>query len=110
MLHAVARRRALPLLRAPCARRASWGNPLSWRSGLGGEPGTGHAPPELDARDAAAKDAILEKLMQGRQPADLMLRCACALLCVRACVLTGKQARYSTRRVRGLGAGRAHGG
>jgi hypothetical protein len=60
-------------------RTASWVNPLSWRSGLGGEPGTGSMTAEdleANARDEAAKTAILEKIMQGRQPAELMLRCA----------------------------------
>jgi hypothetical protein len=72
--------------RSAPARGVWWSglNPLSWRSGLGGEPGMGRVPAEPDGRDEAAKHAILEKLMQGRQPAELMLRC----MSVRANVFT----------------------
>jgi hypothetical protein len=58
-------------------RRIGWLNPLSWRP-IGGEPGLPGASTsacEAEQRDEEAKSAILEKLMQGRQPTDLMLRC-----------------------------------
>jgi hypothetical protein len=33
--------------------------------------------PISDSQEEAAKAAILEKVMKGRQPTDLMLRCEC---------------------------------
>jgi hypothetical protein len=39
----------------------------------------GGAPPS-ESQEEAAKDAILDKLMKGRQPTDLMLRCTYVVL------------------------------
>lgn len=49
--------------RPPCAPRRR----LAWAS----RP----APPDPDGHDELARATILDKVMQGRQPADLMLRC-----------------------------------
>jgi hypothetical protein len=57
--------------------------------------------PISDSQEEAAKAAILEKVMKGRQPTDLMLRCECRTWTFAPFVLTlrGVQAQSLTRKV-----------
>ncbi|KAH8116051.1 cora-domain-containing protein [Phellopilus nigrolimitatus] len=49
---------------------------MSWIGRLCGRDGRDtRSPPVSDGQDEAARSAILEKVMKGRQPTDLMLRC-----------------------------------
>lgn len=56
---------------------------MSWLPKLKPRPTEPFSEPS-DGQEEAAKVAILEKAMKGRQPADLMLRCesACALVLI----------------------------
>jgi hypothetical protein len=65
-----------PYPSAHVAHRAasSWASKLPWRATESATLGNATLP---DGHEEAAKAAILDKVMQGRQPTDLLLRCAC---------------------------------
>jgi hypothetical protein len=65
------------LMKGPTARRMYWahrgphGRPVEYN-------------PLSDIQEEAARAAILEKVMKGRQPTDLMLRCKLHFNCMLA--------------------------
>ena len=65
---------------------------ISWLGKLfrNAQVGESHTSPS-DGQDEAARSAILEKVMKGRQPTDLMLRCTFLLLLPPHFCLIGSQ-------------------